>query len=81
MDTKNTIPGFTAEDAIFEVQAHYRTAGVFGTQTNPGSVKPAMMRMACANLAFAIAAAAPGSFTRAVFQQAYDIACPNDTLF
>jgi hypothetical protein len=38
MNAKNTMPGFTAENAIVKTIAPYRTASVFDSQTRPAHV-------------------------------------------
>jgi hypothetical protein len=42
MNTKNKMPGFTAENATLEAPAHYRTASVFDSHSSSAYVQPAM---------------------------------------
>jgi hypothetical protein len=69
----NTMPGFTAEDAIFKASTNYRTGGVFDSQTSPAYVRPAA-HDSCLNLAIAFLNAPLGSFQEEVFITAYFMA-------
>jgi hypothetical protein len=76
MNAKNTMPGFTAENAIFEVRTHYRTGGVFDRQSGSEFVHPAM-RNACENIWDAFMEARAGSPEEIVSINAYFAAgCP-----
>jgi hypothetical protein len=74
MNIKNTMPGFTAESAIFEVRA--RTGGIFDRQRSAEFVQPAM-KNACENIWDAFMEARAGSPEEIVSINAYFAAgCP-----
>ncbi|MGB6658572.1 MAG: hypothetical protein WBE90_05605 [Xanthobacteraceae bacterium] len=73
MNARN-MPGFTAENAIFEAPAHYRTASVFDSQNGLAYLQPAMKNIACAYLWKALRNA-PSYSVWAGLATAYQIAC------
>jgi hypothetical protein len=74
MNARN-MPGFTAENATLTAPAHYRTAGVFESQSSPAYVQPAYKNIACAYLWKAVTLAPWGSIQRTALNRAYEIAC------
>jgi hypothetical protein len=70
----NRMPGFTAENAIFETPAHYRAAaGVCDSQRSLAYIELAVKNMACAYLYKA--ARTGGEVEWYVFGTAYLVAC------
>jgi hypothetical protein len=70
MNTKNRMPGFTAENAILKTMAPYRTASVFDSRSSPTYVQPAAIDP-CTNLAEAFIHAPVDSFEENVYITAY----------
>jgi hypothetical protein len=70
MNTKNKMPGFTAENAILKTMTPYRTAGVFDSQTSSAYVRPAYAD-ACLNLQLAFLYARLDSLEEKVSIDAY----------
>jgi hypothetical protein len=68
MNARNNLPGFTAENAIFQTTL-YQTAGGFDRQCDPARVQPAMP-LICQRLWIAWAGTAPGSLGEAFIQGA-----------
>ena len=70
MNTKNNMPGFTAENAIVKTMTRYRTAGVFNSPTRSAYAQPAAIDP-CTNLAIAFLKAPVDLFEELTFITAY----------
>jgi hypothetical protein len=66
MNTKNNIPGFTAENAILKTMTAHRRAGVLDSQNDPVYIEPAM-KSVCENIYDAFEKCPVGSMEEGIF--------------